>query len=87
MGRLPSLEKASVLALMQRKPLDELEENSPEKRLQEEYGDEPSEKEVWNLFLKRKRAGAFLSESLRDNNYSELMKRAKFRRESEREES
>ena len=78
-------ELKGVLAAMQGAPLQSLKDNDPARVLEEENGSENPDRDVWRLFMKKKRLGSVLAEQMKEGGLADLMKRAKFRRTKDQE--
>jgi hypothetical protein len=74
-----------VLAAMQEGPLQSIKDNDPANVLKEEYGNGGDERDIWRLFMKKKRPGSILAEQMKVGGLEDLMKRARFRRTTDQE--
>ena len=77
---------SGVLARMQGVADEHMKSASPLSTLEEESSSEAPNQDVWRLYMKKRRAGAILSQQMKEGGFEDLMKRAKFRRVTDRGE-
>ena len=77
---------AGVLARMQGNAEMKMKQSDPLEELVQQNTSEAPNQDVWRLFLKKKRVGSLLSKQMQEAGFEDLIKRAKFRRVTDRGE-